>query len=150
MNSEWNVYKRILYSKSVFNLLICVLTRCYIIPVDINIDLSWFRWIPFEFYDKGHALCFPVVACINACSLSSCHRIWMIVIRILPTNCYNCLKVRSRLFITGKGPWLMYTSVCNVFITCGGLWLSYCLTQLNWFWMEKFRKKWIWNMLITC
>lgn len=69
-----------------------------------NLQLMNSKWTS----DKGHALCFPVVACLNACSLSSCHRIWMIVIRILPTNCYNCLKIRSSLFITGDRPWLMY------------------------------------------
>lgn len=112
MNSEWNVYKRILYSKSVSNLLIGVLTRVILFQListliyldSENLQLMNSNWT----YDKGHALCFPVVACINACSLSSCHRIWMIVIRILPTNCYNCLKVRSGLFITGEGPRLMY------------------------------------------
>lgn len=42
--------------------------------------------IPFELIIKvmldATFLKFPVVACINACSPSSCHRIWMIALRI--------------------------------------------------------------------
>lgn len=63
-----------------------------------------FNWI----YDKGYVLCFFVVVCINACLFFSCYRIWMIVIRILSINCYNCFKVRLGLFIIGEGLRLMY------------------------------------------